>query len=63
MLIFLAGFGTQLLINHHHPFLVQYFGKGFIHDGTESPVTPPQYIDPYDLLAEDRIYKTAPPLN
>lgn len=40
-----------------------YFGKEFIHDGTETPVTPPQYIDPYDLLAEDRIYKTAPPLN
>ncbi|KAL8554765.1 hypothetical protein ACS0TY_002820 [Phlomoides rotata] len=40
-----------------------YFGKEFIHDGTESPVALPQYIDPYELLEEDRIYKTAPPLN
>ncbi|EYU37543.1 hypothetical protein ABFS82_02G047300 [Erythranthe guttata] len=40
-----------------------YFGAEFIHDGTDAPVSMPQYVDPYALLEGDRIYKTAPLLN
>ncbi|KAL3614377.1 hypothetical protein CASFOL_042451 [Castilleja foliolosa] len=40
-----------------------YFGPKFIHDGNDSPVARPQYINPYVLLEEERIYKTAPLLN
>ncbi|CAA0814245.1 Unknown protein [Striga hermonthica] len=43
--------------------LYLYFGPEFVHDGSETPITPPQYVDPYELLEEDRIYKTAPLLN
>ncbi|KAL3621063.1 hypothetical protein CASFOL_035975 [Castilleja foliolosa] len=43
--------------------LYLYFGPQFIHDGSDSPVAMPQYIDPYKLLEEDRLYKTAPLLN
>ncbi|GFP88657.1 hypothetical protein PHJA_001009400 [Phtheirospermum japonicum] len=43
--------------------LYLYFGPEFIHDGSDSPIALPQYIDPYELLEEDRIYKTAPLLN
>ncbi|XP_047087169.1 uncharacterized protein LOC124702840 [Lolium rigidum] len=31
------------------------FGQSFIHDGSKKPVTPPPYIDPYELLEDDRI--------
>ncbi|GAA0167623.1 hypothetical protein LIER_22511 [Lithospermum erythrorhizon] len=40
-----------------------YFGPAFIHDGRDTPITQPQYIDPYDLLEEERISKVAPPRN
>ncbi|GER42127.1 SPFH/Band 7/PHB domain-containingmembrane-associated protein family [Striga asiatica] len=43
--------------------LYLYFGPEFVHDGSETPITPPLYVDPYELLEEDRIYKTAPLLN
>ncbi|PIN07634.1 hypothetical protein CDL12_19802 [Handroanthus impetiginosus] len=43
--------------------LYLYFGPEFVHDGSEAPVAPPQYVDPYELLEEERIYKTAPLLN
>ncbi|KAL3814334.1 hypothetical protein ACJIZ3_015602 [Penstemon smallii] len=43
--------------------LYLYFGPAFVHDGTEAPISPPQYVDPYALLEEQRIYKTAPLLN
>jgi hypothetical protein len=42
-------------------FLLQYFGQSFIHDGSSKPVTPPPYIDPYDLLEDDRISR--PPVD
>lgn len=40
-----------------------YFGSAFIHDGVDRPVSPPPYIDPYSLLEDDRIARTAPRLN
>ncbi|KAH6773156.1 tubulin alpha-6 chain [Perilla frutescens var. hirtella] len=43
--------------------LYLYFGAEFVHDGSTKPVSPPQYVDPYELLEEERIYKAAPPLN
>ncbi|GMJ00580.1 hypothetical protein like AT1G50020 [Hibiscus trionum] len=43
--------------------LYLYFGSSFIHDGSEAPVSLPQYIDPYALLEDERISGTASPLN
>ncbi|KAM7251313.1 hypothetical protein ACFE04_023196 [Oxalis oulophora] len=40
--------------------LYLYFGAAFIHDGSDSPVSPPQYIDPYTLLEEERITRIIP---
>ncbi|XP_042010248.1 uncharacterized protein LOC121758887 [Salvia splendens] len=40
-----------------------YFGTEFVHDGRDHPIAPPPYVDPYELLEEERMYKTAPPLN
>ncbi|KAL9244755.1 hypothetical protein vseg_018489 [Gypsophila vaccaria] len=37
--------------------LYLYFGSTFIHDGRDKPTSPPQYIDPYVLLEEERIAK------
>ncbi|KAL8166542.1 hypothetical protein V2J09_008041 [Rumex salicifolius] len=37
-----------------------YFGPSFIHDGRDAPVAPPQYIDPYVLLQEERTSQIAP---
>ncbi|XP_074286041.1 uncharacterized protein LOC141611413 [Silene latifolia] len=35
--------------------LYLYFGPTFVHDGSNIPIAPPQYIDPYVLLQEERI--------
>ncbi|KAE8716762.1 hypothetical protein F3Y22_tig00110109pilonHSYRG00135 [Hibiscus syriacus] len=43
--------------------LYLYFGSSFIHDGSITPVAPPQYIDPYTLLEDERIYQTPPDIN
>ncbi|XP_047980409.1 uncharacterized protein LOC125222049 [Salvia hispanica] len=43
--------------------LYLYFGTEFVHDGRDHPIAPPPYVDPYELLEEERMYKTAPPLN
>ncbi|XP_042061521.1 uncharacterized protein LOC121805647 isoform X2 [Salvia splendens] len=42
---------------------LEYFGAEFVHDGCDNPASPPPYVDPYELLEEERMYKTAPPLN
>ncbi|MFS7920454.1 hypothetical protein Hanom_Chr03g00225071 [Helianthus anomalus] len=39
-----------------------YFGPKFVHDATTRQVHLPQYIDPYDLLEDERISETAPRL-
>ncbi|KAG6424985.1 hypothetical protein SASPL_115408 [Salvia splendens] len=54
------GFSTTVTDPHT---LVQYFGAEFVHDGCDNPASPPPYVDPYELLEEERMYKTAPPLN
>ncbi|XVF01418.1 hypothetical protein REPUB_Repub04eG0087400 [Reevesia pubescens] len=43
--------------------LYLYFGPSFIHDGNNTSVSPPQYIDPYALLEDERISQTAPRVN
>ncbi|XVF44946.1 hypothetical protein PTKIN_Ptkin02bG0163900 [Pterospermum kingtungense] len=40
-----------------------YFGPSFIHDASKTPISPPQYIDPYALLEDERISQMAPRLN
>ncbi|XP_004289708.1 PREDICTED: uncharacterized protein LOC101309594 [Fragaria vesca subsp. vesca] len=41
--------------------LYLYFGPTFIHDANNRlPISPPQYIDPYELLEDDRISQIAP---
>ncbi|CAA0807481.1 Unknown protein [Striga hermonthica] len=60
---FLAFWPLILLTVAFFSALYLYFGPEFVHDGSKTPVAPPQYIDPYELLEEDRIYKTAPLLN
>ncbi|XP_075520804.1 uncharacterized protein LOC142554071 [Primulina tabacum] len=43
--------------------LYLYFGPEFVHDGSKTSMAPPPYVDPYELLEEERKYKTAPLLN
>lgn len=43
--------------------LYLYFGTTFIHDGTDTSMTIPQYVDPYALLEDERISQAAPSLN
>ncbi|OMO73836.1 hypothetical protein CCACVL1_17124 [Corchorus capsularis] len=43
--------------------LYLYFGPSFVHDGSNTPISPPQYIDPYTLLEDERISETAPRVN
>ncbi|XWS63028.1 hypothetical protein CRYUN_Cryun06bG0061500 [Craigia yunnanensis] len=43
--------------------LYLYFGTSFIHDASKTPISPPQYIDPYVLLEDERISQTAPRVN
>ncbi|XWS39843.1 hypothetical protein CRYUN_Cryun18bG0089400 [Craigia yunnanensis] len=43
--------------------LYLYFGPSFIHDASRTPISPPQYIDPYALLEDERISETAPRAN
>ncbi|XP_050209010.1 uncharacterized protein LOC126659717 [Mercurialis annua] len=39
-----------------------FFGSSFVHDGNNVPVLPPPYIDPYELLEDERISQIAPSL-
>lgn len=40
--------------------LGQYFGSTFVHDGSSSQISPLQYIEPYELLEDERISQIAP---
>ncbi|KAM3742648.1 hypothetical protein ACB098_07G083800 [Castanea mollissima] len=42
---------------------LEYFGSTFVHDGSSTPISPPQYIDPYALLEDERISQIAPRIN
>jgi len=43
--------------------LLQYFGPTFVHDASKMATSPPQYVDPYALLEDERISQIAPRLN
>ncbi|GMI74615.1 hypothetical protein like AT1G50020 [Hibiscus trionum] len=43
--------------------LYLYFGPSFIHDASKTSIAPPEYIDPYTLLEDERISQTAPNVN
>nr|GMD92635.1 Trichohyalin like [Ipomoea batatas] len=61
---FFLGFGPLILVTvAFFSALYLYFGPTFVHDGSNTRVTPPQYVDPYALLEEERISQTAPGLN
>ncbi|KAL0356946.1 UNVERIFIED_CONTAM: hypothetical protein Scaly_1380300 [Sesamum calycinum] len=61
---FFLGFWPLILVTvASFSALYLYFGPEFVHDGSKAPISPPQYVDPYALLEEERIYKTAPLLN
>ncbi|KAK3002094.1 hypothetical protein RJ639_022549 [Escallonia herrerae] len=57
---FLAFWPLILITVASFTALYLYFGSTFVHDGN---ITPPQYIDPYALLEDERISQTAPRLN
>ncbi|KAK7280233.1 hypothetical protein RJT34_25295 [Clitoria ternatea] len=40
-----------------------YFGPTFVHDASQMAISPPQYVDPYALLEDERISQIAPRLN
>ncbi|XP_074275848.1 uncharacterized protein LOC141599661 [Silene latifolia] len=54
---FLAFWPLILLTIASTAALYLYFGRTFIHDGTDPPISPPQYIDLYVLLEEERIIR------
>ncbi|XP_071930984.1 uncharacterized protein [Coffea arabica] len=61
---FFLGFWPLILITFaFFSTLYLYFGPNFVHDAGNTRVTPPEYIDPYQLLEEERISSTAPRLN
>ncbi|KAM1043740.1 uncharacterized protein LOC126621205 [Malus sylvestris] len=58
---FFLGFWPLILITVAlFSALYLYFGSTFVHDGSSSPMSPPQYIDPYELLEDERISQIAP---
>ncbi|MBA0619767.1 hypothetical protein Godav_005574 [Gossypium davidsonii] len=60
---FLAFWPLILLTIAFFSALYLYFGPSFIHNGNKTSVSLPQYIDPYELLEDERISETAPRLN
>ena len=41
-------------------FSLQYFGPSFVHDASKTPVSVPPYIDPYELLEDERLSRPSP---
>ncbi|XP_043713843.1 uncharacterized protein LOC122662312 isoform X2 [Telopea speciosissima] len=42
---------------------LEYFGPSFVQDASKTPTSPPPYIDPYALLEDERMLKSAPHVN
>ncbi|RWR74010.1 Ribosomal RNA large subunit methyltransferase H [Cinnamomum micranthum f. kanehirae] len=58
---FFLGFWPLILVTvTFFSALYFYFGPGFVHDASKTPVAPPPYIDPYELLEDERISQSAP---
>lgn len=61
---FFFGFWPFILITvAFFSALYFYFGPAFVHDASKTPISPPQYVDPYALLEEERISQIAPRIN
>ncbi|KAF5731864.1 hypothetical protein HS088_TW18G00549 [Tripterygium wilfordii] len=61
---FFLGFWPLILVTvAFFSALYFYFGTAFVHDGSETPISPPQYVDPYELLEDERISQMAPGVN
>ncbi|KAJ4963365.1 hypothetical protein NE237_023304 [Protea cynaroides] len=61
---FFLGFGPLILVTiTFFSALYLYFGPTFIHDASKIPPSPPTYIDPYALLEDEMISKSAPHVN
>ncbi|CAH9091130.1 unnamed protein product [Cuscuta epithymum] len=57
---FFLGFGPLILvIIAFFSALYVYSGPKFIHDASNTHITPPKYVDPYALLEEERISQKA----
>ncbi|KAJ4824345.1 hypothetical protein Tsubulata_004308 [Turnera subulata] len=60
---FFLGFWPLILITSACFYaLYLYFGESFVHDGSNMALSPPQYVDPYELLEDERISQIAPTL-
>ncbi|KAJ4716097.1 putative Tubulin alpha-6 chain [Melia azedarach] len=61
---FFLGFWPLILITvGFFSALYFYFGPTFVHDASTTPISPPQYVDPYALLEDERISQIAPGVN
>ncbi|XP_027366122.1 uncharacterized protein LOC113872624 [Abrus precatorius] len=61
---FFLGFWPLILITvASFSALYFYFGPTFVHDASTMAISPPQYVDPYALLEDERISQIAPGLN
>ncbi|KAJ9175075.1 hypothetical protein P3X46_013657 [Hevea brasiliensis] len=60
---FFLGFWPLILLTAtFFSALCIYFGPNFVHDASKTTVSPPPYIDPYELLEDERISQIAPSL-
>lgn len=58
---FFFGFWPLILVTvGFFSALYFYFGPTFVHDASNAPMSPPQYVDPYALLEDERISEIAP---
>ncbi|XP_057464904.1 uncharacterized protein LOC130754681 isoform X1 [Actinidia eriantha] len=57
---FLAFWPLILITVAFFSALFLYLGPSFVHGASKTPITPPQYIDPYTLLEEERITRPVP---
>ncbi|XP_043709312.1 uncharacterized protein LOC122658422 isoform X2 [Telopea speciosissima] len=61
---FFLGFWPLILVTvTFFSALYFYFGPSFVHDASKTPISLPSYVDPYALLEDGRISKSAPNVN
>ncbi|XP_062197113.1 uncharacterized protein LOC133900049 [Phragmites australis] len=58
---FFLAFGPLILVTVSlFAALYVYFGPSFVHDASKMPVSPRPYIDPYELLEDERLSLPSP---
>ncbi|TVU24775.1 hypothetical protein EJB05_27232, partial [Eragrostis curvula] len=58
---FFLAFGPLILVTVSlFAGLYLYFGPSFVHDASKTPISPPPYIDPYELLEDERLTRPSP---